>query len=410
MVREKAISESVADFVSLARKTKTPIVIYESEAIGQHLLRLCYDNHISVECFCDATPGNAGKRVSALDVLTPQAAAARCPEALFLISSVNIRVAVATLEEIGVRNWFPGGLLIDQKDCEQPPSVRAMDWEKYQYDMCRLSHAEYADGTLFLRSAEIIITEQCSLKCKDCSNLMQYYSDPKHCDMGLILRSFDAFFSVVDNVLEFRILGGEPFVNKEWPKVVQRAIEEPKIGRIVVITNATILPKNVDWHCLQDPKVRINMSDYGQFSPKLAALVQFAEDNGINYWIYKAGAWNDCAKVMHYQRTPEENRAVFKQCYSKNIWTTLSDGKLFRCPYAANLERLQGMPYFPEDYVNLLAENVTHEDLREQVSNYLLKKDVLSTCDYCSGVLTDRTVPPALQTRQPLPYKRFGVL
>ena len=75
-------------------------------------------------------------------------------------------------------------------------------------------------GTLNLKSLDIQITERCSLKCKDCSNLMQYYTKPENTDLNVMFKSIERFLSCVSNVNEFRVIGGDPFMNKEMHKYV----------------------------------------------------------------------------------------------------------------------------------------------------------------------------------------------
>ena len=46
-----------------------------------------------------------------------------------------------------------------------------------------------------------MITEKCSMKCKDCSNLMQYYENPINSDLNLLLKSIDKVMNSVTNFL-----------------------------------------------------------------------------------------------------------------------------------------------------------------------------------------------------------------
>ena len=46
---------------------------------------------------------------------------------------------------------------------------------------------------LSLKTLDVQITERCSLKCKDCSNLMQYYTKPQNAEME------DLFFVIRQN-------------------------------------------------------------------------------------------------------------------------------------------------------------------------------------------------------------------
>ena len=400
-------TNSITEVAKMAEIQGLPVIIYGAGIIGDQIFEICVENGIDIDCFCDSSSFIDGKKKFGLDIVDLQSIRDQYRDALFLIGSVDIRAAISELDALKFRNWFPGGRLLEKEQEYQTPNQLHMNWKAYQTSICIESHQAYVDGALFVRSAEVIITERCSLKCKDCSNLMQYYTDPKHCDVSLILKSLSAFFASVDDILEFRILGGEPFLNHEWPRVVQQAIDEPKVRRIVVITNGTIVPIHAGWECLKDPKVRLNISNYGSHSRKYEALIDFAEQNGIRYWVYKAEVWNDCAQVRDYGRSEAENKEVFRHCWSKNIWTTLSDGKLYRCPYAANVERLEASPHFSDDHIDLLDMTISPQDLKVKVKDYLLYKESLKTCGFCSGVVLNRNVEPALQTYRPLSYQRY---
>ncbi|MBI4650519.1 hypothetical protein HY745_04375 [Candidatus Desantisbacteria bacterium] len=90
---------------------------------------------------------------------------------------------------------------------------------------------------------------------------------------------------------------------------------------------------------------------------------------------------------------------------------TLSDGKLFRCPYAANAFRLAAVPDNKSDYIDLFQELVDIKNIQEtknKVRAYLLEKDYLEICEYCNGrPLSGNEVPPAVQINKPLTYHKY---
>ena len=49
---------------------------------------------------------------------------------------------------------------------------------------------------------------------------MQYYDDPKNTDHENILAAIDIIKDNVDDIGEFRVIGGEPLMNKEWAHIV----------------------------------------------------------------------------------------------------------------------------------------------------------------------------------------------
>ena len=70
-----------------------------------------------------------------------------------------------------------------------------------------------------LSSLDIVVTERCTLKCKDCSNLMQYYTKPKNSDTQEILAAITKILLNV-RVKAIRLIGGEPLISKDLPDII----------------------------------------------------------------------------------------------------------------------------------------------------------------------------------------------
>ena len=115
------------------------------------------------------------------------------------------------------------------------------EFQFYENEILNLV-AKLKDDVLHLKSIDAVVTEGCSLKCVDCSNLMQYYQKPKSSEFNLLIESTDKILSSVDKVLEWRVLGGEPFIYKQLPEYLDHLSSHAKIGSIIVYTNGTILP------------------------------------------------------------------------------------------------------------------------------------------------------------------------
>lgn len=78
----------------------------------------------------------------------------------------------------------------------------------------------YFDKT-YMHLAQITLTERCSLKCKKCAHAC-YNVDSSSEDMQLseVYRSADTFFSKVDFINEFVLIGGEPILYKELSEAI----------------------------------------------------------------------------------------------------------------------------------------------------------------------------------------------
>ncbi len=391
------------------RSSKLPVIINGAGVVGKVLLSFCKQEGIDVECFCDGSKKVAKSNFCSMEVIHMPELKTRYDDAIILISSASIKDVVDTLDDMGFSHWYSGGVLLKDSDVSQKAS--SIDLTKFAIENCILCHNGYLNpDKLFIRSVDLIITERCSLRCKDCSNLMQYYENPINCDTDMLLKSIDNFCTFVDEVMEFRIIGGEVFMNREWPTIVKRLTEEPKTKRIVLYSNGTILPSKESLPYLKNGKVIVTISDYGPLSRKIGELKQLFEENQISYSILKFDDWLDCSSIKPHNRSIKQNKELYHVCCAKNM-LTLSDGKLFSCPYAANASRLRAVPNYKTDYIDLFQESFDTEripEIKNKIKNYILHKKYLKTCDYCNGrPLSGKEVQPATQIDKPVKYHRY---
>lgn len=392
------------------KQQQLPVIIYGAGVVGEVLLSICKKEGIMVECFCDSSEKVAQSNFCGKEVIYAPDLKSKYKDAIFLISVVSIKDVVDFLERSGFSRWYAGGLLLKGLDVFQSQGA-PIDYAKFAIENCILCHDGYLNpNRLFLRSVDIIITERCSLRCKDCSNLMQYYEKPKDSNTDILLKSIDAFCLIIDEVMDFRILGGEPFMNRNWPIIVKRLIEESKGKRVVLYTNGTIIPDEKGISSLKNDKTLVIISDYGSLSRNLMGLKQILEKNKIAYYVLEIDEWLDCAGITPHHRGIDQQREIFRVCCAKNM-ATLSDGKLFRCPYSANAARLQAVPDYKNDYIDLFQEPLDSTGIhktKNKVRDYIFNKEYLETCDYCNGrPLSGFEVSPAAQAEKPLTYHRY---
>lgn len=400
------------DYLEKIKSQNLPVIINGASIVGEVLYDFLSENGIKIECFCDGSIKTSKEKFLGFEVIHTSKLKDKFDDALIIISAAAIKDVVDLLEEMKFNNWIAGGELLRDFNVVQDKKDFSIDYQKFAIDNCILCHDGFLNtGKIFMRSIDLIITEKCSLRCRDCSNLMQYYEKPENVDTDLLLKSIDDYFSLVDEVMDFRIIGGEAFMNKNWPVIVERLINEPKARRIVLYTNATILPTQKQIKFLQNEKVIIIATDYGKdLSRKLTELKELCIENKILYHILEIEEWLDCSAINQFNRNEEANKQIFKLCCAKNM-ATLSDGKIFRCPYAANAYRLSAVPDFADDYVDIFNELENSNDINKiktKLKNYLLNKDFLQTCDFCNGrPLSGKEITPALQTEKPIAYKKF---
>lgn len=383
------------------KNSEKPLILNGAGVVGEAVLDFCQAHGFPVAAVCDGSVKVTGSDFHGYRVIHTSRLKEHFADALVLISAAAIKDVVDLLQAQGLNDWIAAGPLLEDEDTQQ--DAPEVDARKFSIETCIDCHRGYLEpDKVFLRSVDIIITERCSLKCRDCSNLAQYYQRPKNVPLQLIDRSIDALCAVVDEIMELRVIGGDAFMNKDWPKVVARLIGESKAKRIVIYTNGTIVPKDEYAPLLSHPKVLTVVTDYGALSRNLPSLRSYFDRHQIAHRILTVDSWLDCATIDKHERTEEGNQRLYQECCAKNM-LSLSDGKLFRCPFAANADRLAAVPDLPDDYVDILAGD--EDELRHRIKSYVLRNTPLSICDYCSGrPLSGSEVMPAVQTTKPLPY------
>lgn len=318
-------------------------IIFGTGEVGKALLKQCNKSGIKIYGFCS---NEKKKKVMSV-------AQAKKLKLGFLIATGDVKFVNAQLKGCNIFNYQTAKLL------------RKIDLKKYKKSVqfailnCIDANLNYKNK-YFLRSLDVMITERCTLRCKDCSNLMSYFKHPKDIDVKQLLKEIIVLLRTY-KIGEFRVLGGEPFLNEDWEIIVKALLKNRKVKRIVILTNGTIIPKI---YCLRSTKILVLITDYGKLSPKLNILTDLFYRNNISYEVLSPN-WTDCGKIRKHNYPKTQLEKIYLKCCARN--PTLSNGKLYDCAFSANLARL-GI------------------------------YDNKASCDYCNGrPLGDKTIKPARQ-------------
>lgn len=247
---------------------------------------------------------------------------------------------------------------------------------------------------LFMNLAQICVTERCTLKCMNCAHAC-YAVDRRAEDLRLedVCRSADIFFSKVDYIHEFVLIGGEPLLYADLAQAVQYIGERyrSKIATFSITTNGTILPeKNLIDSC-QKYEVLVRISNYTKSIPSLQnqyeKLVKLLTDAKVQYNLGKADEeWWDYG-FANYVDEGEEREIIrkFDQCATPCRETR--DGRLYFCVMARTVSDNLGYHIGEEDYLDLTLlpnGNLGRKLLLEFNMGYS-EKGYLSMCRRCHG-------------------------
>jgi organic radical activating enzyme len=401
-------SYEIKDLIRGIKNDPAPIVLFGAGRYGKLAHFALRQLGIPVDCFCDSDPRKQGTEFCGIEVISEQQLAAMDPRCHVFISCNYIAPVAFAVDAMKLPNLYNCITLFDTVDFSQSDlgmSVAQIGVLKERHRAAALILGAANDSRLIIRGMDIMVTEACSMKCKDCSNLMQYYTTPQNAEPEVVMRAFDKMAKAVDLFLEVRLLGGEPFMNKRIHEIVDGLVAYPNVEKIAVFTNATIVPKNENLTSLKHPKVYLDITNYGTLSRNHQRLIEVLDANGIAYNTHVPQTWTDSAKIEYRERSEADLSAMFARCCVNDVLTLLH-GTLYRCPFSANAMNLGAVPRVAKDLIDLTDDSRDISQIRKTIRDLYVAREYISTCSYCNGRdFTVATVEAGVQTKTILPYK-----
>lgn len=240
---------------------------------------------------------------------------------------------------------------------------------------------------------EVTVTEKCNLRCKNCSNLMPYYSNPQNANMKKNIVAIHNLLANIEYLGEIRLLGGEPFLNPNLTEIISEFSHHEKVGSVTIYTNGTIIPNKNVLECIKQNNVMLHISDYGIANEKRELLIQKCEENDIRYSRRVYDEWYDYGTVTDNQMSVNEIENMFRHCASAYCHTMIN-GQLFRCPREAhmyNMGLVDGLKACRLDFYN---NDVSKKDIEE----FLYNLQYIEACRYCYSINDEsRKIKAAIQ-------------
>jgi hypothetical protein len=397
---------NINNIVPIIESNAADVVLFGAGALGKLALYALKTIGINADYFCDSDEKKQGKLYCGIKTISPKDLAKLSQVTHIFICNDYITSVYSLLKQMNFINIYNCRVLFENTDFSTAAlDMHPLDIQRqiaFHKNAC-LKTANTLPDVLNLTSIDIVVTECCSLKCRDCANLMQYYVKPKHCDLNLLFKSVRKFMDCIDSLYEFRVLGGEAFMNKQLHKIVNELLTYKNAEKVVVYSNGTIIPKGENFSCLKNYNVIVDITNYGDISNKYQELIEVLKANHIAYMIKSVFEWTKSASIQYHQRTTSELRRIFMDCCA-NDTITLLHGKLYRCPFSAHATNLKAIPFNPDDTIDLSDENLSSSDLKTNIKRFYNDKRYISACYYCNGrAYNCAKTMPAIQIKKPLP-------
>ena len=375
-------------------------------AIAQLALK---EANINVIALSDNNMHRWGTKIDGVEVIPPEKIKSDYGKLPVLIAvDLNFPYIRKQLNGLGITNVFDcdfvfSKLDIDLKKCEQVTWSETRFKQKIDLYMYSVLAHKNKDKTLRVDSIDLMLTEKCSLKCKDCANLMQLYAKPIDQDFDILIKSIDKFLNTVDHCREIRLLGGEPMMYKKVDLVAKHILKFKNFDQLKINTNGTIIPNEKKIKVFQDERVFFDISNYGKISRNVEGLVKLLEEKNIAHNAARVTEWQDVGKIVKTNRTEQLNKEIFGNCCI-NRGITLLHGKLYLCPFSANATNLKAIKYADEEILNI--DMYSKEELIKKIHKLYFETEFLEACKSCNGRDHNvKRVEAALQASEPIKYE-----
>ncbi len=386
--------------------TPLPLIICGAGEVGRYVLRECRKNNVIIDAFCDNNL--QAKELDGIPVLHTPHLHESYSQAAIIMTVGNYKPLIDQLESQGFHTFFPCYPFLRRRRALSKTYYNLTD---YTFDRCSFLQEQSfgkPDKVVF-HNLDLIITELCSLKCRDCSNLTQYYEAPKNIAIENLVFEIRNLCSSIDGIFELRLIGGEPFMHPKWDIILQELLKMKQIRFIWIFTNGTICPSPEKARLLSNERVILRISNYGPINEeRVLKLEQWLQTYNIKFIVPEIEEWLACCDILSDNKRPsQENQQIFEECCIKDL-TTLTDGKLFRCPYISNAYRLKAVPNNPRDYVEI-TDTESESIQNRKILSFLNQTTFLPACNFCPGRSNESSpvISPAIQLKKPLPYKEL---
>lgn len=218
-----------------------PVLLYGMGAAAAGKIRVLRELGVQIQCGLDRNKKLWGTQLSGVPIYQPEEFSDTDKPVIICTESYYYEICVE-LKQLKFHNILPyffyhSGVYYTYDD------YRRISNDANKAVLFNEAVAHETKDIVAVNSVDLTITEKCSLRCKDCSNLMQFFEKPKDASLEKSLIAIDKIADAVDAVNEIRVLGGEPFLSKDFSKYMNHICKIRNVGTIVVYSNATIIPR-----------------------------------------------------------------------------------------------------------------------------------------------------------------------
>lgn len=373
------------------------IVIYGAGVNGAILLALLKKKNIDILCFVDDDIRKSETEYFGYPVLSREKLHQLNSDVVIFITPYISGTLFEKLRAAGYQEVYDCSPLFLEFEIDEVKDYISPILDVFHCVQTFLNKRSYINNITTVNHAlTVVITERCTLSCRECMAFVPYYQNPTD-------YNYDELSIALDNILptgvfpDIYLEGGEPFLHKDFHKILAKLISFKEVKHIWIITNGTIVPPEEILQSLITPKIIVWISDYGKNSYRMEELKEILRLKGIAHHS-TTQHWYKVTKAYKYNRSDEATQELYDSCckglYAMNPF--LIKGRIYRCQFHARTEEFGIIPKSYSDSIDILHDK---ESLKNRLEAFFFSKHYLEACKYCTGRgFSSVEVPVAEQT------------
>lgn len=377
----------------LCNKTiKRQLIVYGTGAVGEVVSYALKKWGREPDLYCDHDPEKHS--FFQHDVITAEQLRDHSKAIVIIAFKDFLRTAIEIVKDAGIQEYYSAELLVDETvDDVSSLSKGAQEFLVRKYNYREIVHQSEKTDSITFQHLEWMLTERCTLRCRDCSALVPFFKAPKDHSFERTKMALDRLLSKTDYVAELSILGGEPLLYPFLSEAINSFSDNPKIGAVVIYTNGTIIPDSSLIPALKSRKVWVHISDYQEHSPSVPKIEAVLEKEDIRFFVKQYDCWQAAGDPFYREETEEQLTQKYSRCFKARCYSLFED-RLYGCARASNGAAAGIMP--DEEFLCFSSESSQTSD-RESLKQFLMKP-YLESCKYCNGMINGAAnVEPAIQ-------------
>lgn len=179
-----------------------------------------------------------------------------------------------------------------------------------------------------LPHVEMHVADHCNLNCAGCTHFSPIFTN-KFPNRKQRIKDVKTLSKKIGVILQFFIMGGEPFLNPEIDQYIEEIREILPDTELWVVTNGLLIPtiKEEVLECLYKNNVGVSVSEYEPTHCMIDKIIDRLETAELSYNIRSFDIKQKFIKPLSLK----ENSQYKNSCISDGC-VNIYDGKIARCP------------------------------------------------------------------------------